>query len=69
VLLPNADAARAAELCERIQAAVGSECRAPDGLPLNVSCGHMQLRDGMTTSDLLEAADLELLTLKRSLAR
>ena len=38
-------------------------------MPLSVSCGHTQLLDGMSTQALLEAADLELLTLKRSLAR
>lgn len=37
--------------------------------PLSVSCGHTPLQDGMETQALLEAADLALLTLKRSLAR
>jgi diguanylate cyclase (GGDEF)-like protein len=69
VLLPNASEERAAELCERIQTAVRSSCRDPDGMPLNVSCGHTQLADGMGTRELLETADLALLTLKRSLAR
>jgi diguanylate cyclase (GGDEF)-like protein len=69
VLLPNADAERAAELCERIQEAVSSSCRGPDGSALSVSCGHTELREGMGTYELLEAADLAMLTLKRSLAR
>jgi hypothetical protein len=34
-----------------------------------VSCGHTKLREGMGTYELLEAADLAMLTLKRSLAR
>lgn len=69
VLLPNTDADRAAELCERIQGAVHSSCRNPDGAPLNVSCGHTQLGEGMGPAELLETADLALLTLKRSLSR
>jgi diguanylate cyclase (GGDEF)-like protein len=69
VLLPMADAARAADLCERIQAAVPLSCFAPGGAPLQVSCGHTELADGMDTHELLQAADLALLTLKRSLAR
>jgi diguanylate cyclase (GGDEF)-like protein len=69
VLLPNAGKERAGELCERIQTAVRSSCRDPDGAPLNVSCGHTQLAEGMSTHELLEAADLALLTLKRSLVR
>jgi diguanylate cyclase (GGDEF)-like protein len=69
VLLPNADAASAGELCERIQLAVTSSCRGPDGGSLTVSCGHTELRDGMGTHELIEAADLAMLTLKRSLAR
>jgi diguanylate cyclase (GGDEF)-like protein len=69
VLLPNADSARATELCGRIKVAVGSSCRGPDGEPLSVSCGHTELCEGMGTRELLEAADLAMLTLKRSLAR
>jgi diguanylate cyclase (GGDEF)-like protein len=69
VLLPNADATRAAELCDRIQEAVRTSCFDPDGVPLQVSCGHTELSEGMGTRQLLEAADLAMLTLKRSLAR
>jgi diguanylate cyclase (GGDEF)-like protein len=69
VLLPNAGEERAGELCERIQSAVRSSCRDPEGMPLNVSCGHTQLAEGMSTRELLEATDLALLTVKRSLAR
>jgi diguanylate cyclase (GGDEF)-like protein len=69
VVLPNADAVRAAELCERIQAAVLASCFDPDGVPLQVSCGHTELVDGMDTRRLLEAADVAMLTLKRALAR
>jgi diguanylate cyclase (GGDEF)-like protein len=69
VLLPSADCERANELCGRIQVAVESSCRGPDGEPLSVSCGHTELREGMGTSELIEAADLAMLTLKRSLAR
>jgi diguanylate cyclase (GGDEF)-like protein len=69
VVLPNADAVRAAELCERIQVAVQASCFAPDGVPLQVSCGYTELSEGMDTRELLEAADLAMLTLKRSLAR
>jgi diguanylate cyclase (GGDEF)-like protein len=69
VVLPNADGARAAELCTRIQDAVLASCFDPDGVPLQVSCGHTELVHGMNTSELLEAADLAMLTLKRSLAR
>jgi diguanylate cyclase (GGDEF)-like protein len=66
VLLPTADAERATELCERIQAAVDSTCRGPDGAPLSVSCGHTVLQDGMDADALVAAADLALLTLKRA---
>jgi diguanylate cyclase (GGDEF)-like protein len=69
VLLPQTDAARAAELCDRIQAAVQSACRDPEGMPLRVSCGHTQLQDGMGTQDFVAAADIALLALKRSLTR
>jgi diguanylate cyclase (GGDEF)-like protein len=66
VLLPSADAERATELCARIQAAVDSTCRGPDGEPLSVSCGHTELEDGMGADALVAAADLALLTLKRA---
>jgi diguanylate cyclase (GGDEF)-like protein len=69
VLLPDTDAEHAAELSERIQTAVRSSCRDPAGMPLGVSCGHTQLADGMGTRELLQAADLALLALKRSLTR
>ncbi len=69
VLLPNADSKRAAELCRRIQEAVLASCFDPDGVPLQVSCGHTELRNGMNTRELLESADLAMLTLKRSLTR
>ena len=69
VVLPNADATRAAELCERIHDAVLASCFDPDGVPLQVSCGHTELCEGMDTRRLLEAADLAMLTLKRSMAR
>jgi hypothetical protein len=63
------DAARAAELCERIQSAVPLSCFDPNGTPLQVSCGHTELADGMDTHELVEAADLALITLKRTLTR
>jgi diguanylate cyclase (GGDEF)-like protein len=66
VLLPNADAARATFLCNRIQAAVRASCRGPDGAPLGVSCGHTELDPGMDAEELVVAADLALLGLKRS---
>jgi diguanylate cyclase (GGDEF)-like protein len=69
VLLPNADATRAAELCGRIQDAVLASCFDPDGVPLQLSCGHTELSDDMNTRELLESADLAMLTLKRSLTR
>jgi diguanylate cyclase (GGDEF)-like protein len=69
VLLPNADATRAAELCARIHEAVLASCFDPDGVPLQVSCGHTELGEGMDMRELLEAADLAMLTLKRSLTR
>ena len=65
VLLPSSDAERAAELCERIQGAVLASCFDPDGVPLQVSCGHTELVEGMDTHQLLNAADLAMLTLKR----
>ncbi len=69
VLLPDTGPERAAELGERIRTAVHAACRDPEGLPLGVSCGHTQLADGMAGEQLVEAADLELLALKRSLTR
>jgi diguanylate cyclase (GGDEF)-like protein len=69
VVLPNAGAEQAAELCERIQGAVLASCFDPHGVPLQVSCGHTELVDGMATRELLEAADLAMLTLKRALTR
>jgi diguanylate cyclase (GGDEF)-like protein len=69
VLLPDTGPERAAELGERLSTAVHAACRDPEGLPLGVSCGHTQLADGMAGEQLVEAADLELLALKRSLTR
>jgi diguanylate cyclase (GGDEF)-like protein len=66
VLLPTADAERASELCECIQAAVRSSCRGPDQSPLSVSCGHTQLEQGMDAHAFVAAADRALLTLKRA---
>jgi diguanylate cyclase (GGDEF)-like protein len=66
VLLPTADSERADELCRRIRAEVQSSCRGPDGSPLSVSCGHTQLDEGMDAENLVAAADLALLTLKRA---
>jgi methyl-accepting chemotaxis protein len=69
VLLPSANAELASELCTRLQEAVAASCRGPDGEPLSVSCGHTELLEGMSVDDFVEAADLAMLTLKRSLAR
>jgi diguanylate cyclase (GGDEF)-like protein len=65
VLLPGTDSDHADELCARVKTAVRSSCQAPDGAPLDVSCGHTELCAEMDADGLVEAADLALLTLKR----
>jgi hypothetical protein len=48
-----------------VAAAVVATCRAPDGLPLRVTCAPAQLGEDMTGADLVAAADEALLARKR----
>ena len=59
VLLPDTDVAQAQAACVRISREVGDACRAPDGSPLQVSCGSSVLT-GEGEDRLLAEADAAL---------
>ena len=60
VLLADTGEAGAAEVGERLEHAVRTTCRGPDGRPLGISHGHAELHEGMTGQELLASADLAL---------
>jgi diguanylate cyclase (GGDEF)-like protein len=68
VLVPDASDGAGAALARRVQAAVSGACRAPDGSPLTITCGHAEIDGDFTAADALSAADAVLLSLKRHTA-
>jgi diguanylate cyclase (GGDEF)-like protein len=60
VLVADADAGRVSEVAGRLESVVRGACTRPDGAPLRITCGHAELREGMTAAELLAAADLSL---------
>jgi diguanylate cyclase (GGDEF)-like protein len=65
LILPQTDLIGAEVVCERVVREVGA-LRRPDEQPLLIACGPAQLVEGMTGSDLIDAADLALMSRKRS---
>ena len=65
LILPETALDDAEIVCDRVAAAVVAGCRAPDGMPLRVTCAPAQLDEGMTGEDLVLAADEALLARKR----
>jgi diguanylate cyclase (GGDEF)-like protein len=73
-LLPDTDTAGAERVCDRISSYVvglqdGRDRVAPEGERLAISFGIVELGDGMGAIDMLEAADLALLTRKADAGR
>jgi diguanylate cyclase (GGDEF)-like protein len=65
LILPQTDLTGAEVVCERVVREVGA-LRRPDEQPLLIACGPAQLVEGMTGSDLIDAADLALMSRKRN---
>ena len=64
LLLPGTDAGGAWALAERLRNLVDVRCRRPDGEPILVRFGAAEMRDGMSATDLVEQADLELMAVQ-----
>ncbi|MEA2427238.1 MAG: hypothetical protein QOF37_866 [Thermoleophilaceae bacterium] len=65
VLVPDAAEGDGAALADRLEAAVASACRAPDGTQLTITCGHASIGGDFTAAGAVAAADSVLLSLKR----
>ncbi|MDQ6914248.1 MAG: GGDEF domain-containing protein [Actinomycetota bacterium] len=65
LILPQTDLTGAEVVCERVAREVGA-LRRPDDTPLFVACGRAQLVEGMSGRDLMDAADLALMSRKRA---
>jgi diguanylate cyclase (GGDEF)-like protein len=65
LILPQTDLTGAEVVCERVVREVGA-LRRPDEQPLLIACGPAQLVQGMNGSDLIDAADLALMSRKRN---
>ena len=65
LLLPQTTLAEADEVCRRVEEAVDG-CRAAFTTPVSITCAAAELHDGMSADDLVEAADAQLLALKRA---
>jgi diguanylate cyclase (GGDEF)-like protein len=66
VLLPDTPADEAKRVCGRVSTAVRRSCANSAGEPLRVTCGCSQYEGGSEAIDLLRAADLSLISKKRS---
>ena len=64
LILPETSLVDAEIVCDRVAAAVVGTCRAPDGMPLRITCAPAEWADGMTGDDLVLAADEALLARK-----
>lgn len=64
VILTDADRAAAAAVAQRLRGVVARGCSRPDGQPLALGVGVAQLEDGMSTEELLVAADRQLFDYK-----
>jgi diguanylate cyclase (GGDEF)-like protein len=65
LILPQTDLTGAEVVCERVTREVGA-LRRPDDTQLFVACGPAQLVAGMSGRDLVDAADLALMSRKRA---
>jgi diguanylate cyclase (GGDEF)-like protein len=61
LILPGTEEEGLPNLAERIQNKVAAACRAPDGTPIGLRFGSATFTAGMSSHELLEAADLALL--------
>ena len=64
VLVPDAAEGDGAALAARVEAAVAAACRAPDGRPLTITCGHAEIDGESSAAGAVAAADAVLLSLK-----
>jgi diguanylate cyclase (GGDEF)-like protein len=64
VLVPDASEGDGAALAKRLEAAVEHSCRAPDGTPLTITCGHAEIGGDFSPAGAVAAADSVLLSLK-----
>jgi diguanylate cyclase (GGDEF)-like protein len=64
VLVPDGAEGDAAALAMRLEAAVEHSCRAPDGEPLTITCGHAEIGGDFSPAGAVAAADSVLLSLK-----
>ena len=63
-IIADTDAMGAAILCDRVRASVIGDCVAPDGRPLDVCFGVSELVQEATATELVAAADRDLLSAK-----
>jgi diguanylate cyclase (GGDEF)-like protein len=63
-ILTDSSSLAAAQIAERVAAAVAERCRQPDGQPLTIGAAHAELTNTMTAENLLAAADEALMALK-----
>jgi diguanylate cyclase (GGDEF)-like protein len=64
VLVPDGNEGDGAALSGRVEAAVAAGCRAPDGSPLTITCGHAEIGGDFSPAGAVAAADSVLLSLK-----
>ena len=65
LILPETSLVEAEIVCDRVAAAVVAGCRAPDGVPLRITCAPAQWDEAMTGEDLVSTADQALFARKR----
>jgi diguanylate cyclase (GGDEF)-like protein len=68
-ILADIDLAGAGVMRERLAQAISGRCRTPDGGSVSVCLGIAQLDQGMTAEDLVDRADLDLLSAKAMVAQ
>jgi diguanylate cyclase (GGDEF)-like protein len=64
VVLPETDHRGAERVCQRIRGAVAATCARPDGTPMTLACGSAEFSPGMTADDLIDRADMALISVK-----
>ena len=64
VLLPETDHQGAERAAQRIRGAIAVTCTRPDGSPMTLTCGSAEFRPGMTADDLMDRADMALISIK-----
>jgi diguanylate cyclase (GGDEF)-like protein len=66
VLLPETDHEGAERACQRIRGAIAATCTRPDGTPVTIACGSAEFGPRMTADELIDRADMALMTVKMS---